>query len=159
MCICGKPVINGQPGYKWNRLDEPNDRIHPVNPPDVKESDKLLRDEPGRCGGLDSHSFHFRLVNNIGPELLVRHGGGDERIRLTSTVLTPLLRLDSTDLYWTLCSIYHAHADGKREGSQRTEQRWRQAAAEKRIKTRKQPGRNSVKVWIVEKIIDAPVST
>jgi hypothetical protein len=35
-----------------------------------------------------------------------------------------------------------------RAASEKTEAKWRQAAADKRIKTRKQPGRNAVKVWI-----------
>lgn len=49
MCCCGKPVVNGEMGYKWQPNDNP--RICPVNPPALEENDQLLRDEPGRCGG------------------------------------------------------------------------------------------------------------
>jgi hypothetical protein len=45
-------------------------------------------------------------------------------------------------------AIYHAHADGKRNATQATDLKWRKAAAEKRIKTRKLRGAAGVKVWI-----------
>ena len=41
-----------------------------------------------------------------------------------------------------------AHADAKREGREGEAARWRKAAAEKRIRTRKVRGENLVKVWI-----------
>lgn len=58
MCCCGCPVVNGEPGYKWNPKDTPT--VRPVDPPLLNDDDQLLRDEPGRCGGLDSHSHHYR---------------------------------------------------------------------------------------------------
>ena len=61
MCCCGKPVINGQPGFKWQPNDAP--RIHPVNPPALDEYETLLYDEPGRCGGLDAHCHHYRVAS------------------------------------------------------------------------------------------------
>jgi hypothetical protein len=83
MCCCGKPTINGELGYRWNNPNaEP--MIHPVNAPDVSEGETILYDEPGRCGGIDSHSFHYRVTKLHGSLfLLVRHGAGDERIRLS----------------------------------------------------------------------------
>jgi hypothetical protein len=127
-----------------------NPSVRPVNPPALNDNDQLLRDEPGRCGGLDSHSFHYRLVKSYGSlTLLVRHGGGDERLRLSGPLQRVLDNLDSTDCYWTLNAIYHAYSDGKRSGSEKTADKWRRAAAEKRIETRKQPRSNSVRVSIV----------
>lgn len=81
MCMCGKPTLNGQPGYSWNGA---RPGIYPINPPDLREGDELLYDEPGRCGGLDSHSYHLRVVRARygGCVLLVRHGGGDEAVNL-----------------------------------------------------------------------------
>lgn len=147
MCCCGKPVVNGEPGYKWNSKDNPS--VRPVNPPALNANDQLLRDEPGRCGGLDSHSFHYRLVKSYGSlTLLVRHGGGDQRLHLSGPLESIFAQLDSTDCYWTLNAIYHAYSDGKRSGSEKTADNWRRAAAEKRIKTRKERGGNSVRVWI-----------
>ena len=148
MCCCGTPVVNGDSGYKWNSTDNPG--VRPVNPPSLKDNDQLLRDLPGRCGGLDSHSYHYRLVKSYGSlVLLVRHGGGDERLHLSGPLEGVLDHLDSTACYWTLNALYHAYSDGKRSGSETTDNNWRKAAVEKRIKTRKERGTNNVRVWIV----------
>ena len=148
MCCCGTPVVNGDSGYKWNSTDNPG--VRPVNPPSLKDNDQLLRDLPGRCGGLDSHSYHYRLVKSYGSlVLLVRHGGGDERLHLSGPLANVLDHLDSTACYWTLNALYHAYSDGKRSGSETTDNNWRKAAVEKRIKTRKERGTNNVRVWIV----------
>jgi hypothetical protein len=97
MCCCGKPTVNGEIGYRWN---DPNAEptVYPVNPPTLNENETLIYDEPGRCGGLDSHCHHYRLVCQFGSvRLLVRHGGGDERVRLSSTptLLDTLVAMDS----------------------------------------------------------------
>ena len=147
MCCCGKPTLNGQPGYKWNPNDNPS--IRPVNPPVLNENEQLLRDEPGRCGGLDSHSHHYRLAKSSGAlMLLVRHGCGDERLLLCGPLESIFTHPDSNTCYWTLNTTYHAYSDGKRSGSEKTNDTWRRAAAEKRIKTRKERGGNGVRVWI-----------
>jgi len=152
MCCCGKPNINGQPGYSW---DGRSFGTRPVNPPALAERDELICDEPGRCGGIDSHSHHFRLVKGqYGLALLVRHGGGDERIGLgvIARLLLPTIEgLDSNARYWLLHSLYSAHREAKEHATQVCNATWRTAAAEKRIKTRK-VSRGSwahgVKVWI-----------
>jgi len=151
MCCCGKPTINGQHGYKWNQPEGPGG-VYPVNPPALQDDDELLHDEPGRCvKGLDAHCHHYRVVNHHGCwYLLVRHGGGDERIRLNALyrLRDTITALDTDTRYLLLHSLYHAHSDAARDASNKTERRWRQAAAEKRIKTRKYRGSDSVKVWI-----------
>lgn len=147
MCCCGKPVVNGQPGYKWNYNDNPS--VRPVDPPVLNDNEQLLRDEPGRCGGLDSHSHHYRLAKSSGSLiLLVRHGAGDERLHLSGPLESVFAGLDSTDCYWVLNAIQKAYSEGKRSGSEKTDATWRRAAAEKRIKTRKERGGNNVRVWI-----------
>lgn len=152
MCMCGRPTINGEFGYKWNS-DKAG--IYPVNPPTLSDADRLLADEPGRCGGADSHCHHYRLVKGYSGTiwLLVKHGGGDERVRLSGPIADTLLALDSTGRYWMLNTIYHAYSHGKREGSGEVDSTWRKAAAEKRIKTRKQRGGDGVKVWIERAMI------
>lgn len=150
MCMCGKPTINGQPGYSW---DGKSFSTRPVNPPDLADGDVLLYDEAGRCGGLDCHAHHFRLVRNRSwYGLLVRHGGGDERIDLGCTVakfaVADMERLDSNGRYWLLHTIYSVASDMQRETGQKVAQHWRLAAATGRIKTRKQRGSNYVKVWV-----------
>ncbi len=150
MCCCGKPTINGEVGYRWN---DPHSQpgVYPVNAPGLDAADILLHDEPGRCGGLDSHSYHYRLVRQYGSTfLLVRHGGGDERFRLscTNVLLDGLAEMDSTLRYWTFNAIYHAGSDAQKKARENEAARWRQAAAEKRIRTRKARGATTIKVWI-----------
>lgn len=149
MCCCGKPNVNGQPGYSW---DGKTFGIRPIAAPALQEGDEMLCDEPGRCGGVDAHSHHFRMVKAQygGFFLLVRHGGGDERIALgyRTFIHGALSSFDSNGRYWLLHSIYHMHNDAVRAVAEKTAATWRKAAAEKRIKTRKYPAKGTVKVWI-----------
>ncbi|NBU11515.1 MAG: hypothetical protein EBS84_21340 [Proteobacteria bacterium] len=82
--------------------------------------------------------------------LLVRHGGGDERIELFHRkVLGPVLdTLDSTARYWMLHAIYSAHSDGGKKARDKESHYWRTAAAEKRIKVRKIRGRDAMRVEV-----------
>lgn len=143
MCCCGQPTINGTRGYRCNNpAAEPS--IYPVNPPDLQERDVLLYDEPGRCGGIDSHCHHFRVVSNgEALYLLVRHGGGDERHRFgwTKTALSSALAaLDSNQRYWFLCAAYHAINDAARDARFSEHSRWVHAIAEKRVKVTSRKG-------------------
>ena len=143
MCCCGKPTINGTPGYRWQPNDKPSTR--PVDPPELAEGDMLLADEPGRCGGLDHHSHHYRLVKprySGGLVLLVRHGAGDERIPLGAAfpIKERLLALDSDARLWLLATLARVYRQGHDEGAQKTRSAWASAAAEKRIKLRRRGG-------------------
>lgn len=154
MCCCGQPVINGQPGFKWQPGDHPS--VYPAMPPELVESDVLIADEPGRCGGIDCHSHHYRLVAYGSCwSLLVRHGGGDERIRLSRTewLKQAIAASDSNARYWLFHTIYSAYRNGVETGGEVIAAKWRKAAAEKRIKTRRVRGTDSVKVWIETKIL------
>ena len=150
MCFCDKPTINGTAPVK-TCFEYPASNYQP-NPPDLQDGDVLLFDEPGRCGGLDSHSHHFRMVKHgCGTvSLLVRHGGGDERIRLFPHRDLPAIlgTLDSTARYWLLAALHSAYRDGRTHGRDHERGIWTQAAKDKRVKTRKQPSRGVVKVWI-----------
>lgn len=147
MCMCGKPTLNGEPGYSW---DGQRFSTRPPAPPPLQDGDELLWDEPGRCGGLDCHSHHFRLVKGrYGYAVLVQHGGGDERVGLgvVARLLVPSLgALDSNGRFWLFHSLYSTHRDAQADATQERNAHWRKAAAEKRIKTRKV--REGVKVWI-----------
>ncbi|GGG87103.1 hypothetical protein [Edaphobacter dinghuensis] len=152
MCCCDKPTVNGEFGYKWQPNDAP--MVRRPNAPELHEGQSLIHDEPGRCGGLDSHCHHYRVVKWYSSVyLLVRHGGGDECFRLCTTkaLLDTLAALDSSPRYWMLNSLYHAYGDGKRIGTDQTNNYWRTAAADGRIKTRKLRGRNAVKVSVEPK--------
>ena len=149
MCCCDKPTVNGTGPVKMT-FESPASN-YPPNPPDLQDGDVLLYDEPGRCGGMDSHSHHFRVVRRCGAlYLLVRHGGGDESMRFgwANTVTEPLDAVDSNGRYWLLCAVYHAMKHAEKTARDTECARWQQAAAEKRIKTRKQPSRGFIKVWI-----------
>lgn len=129
--------------------------IYPVNPPSLPDGAALLFDEPGRCGGLDSHCHHYRVIGASRglshPCLLVRHGGGEEEIRLSNgaAVVRALAMLDSNGRYWVLNALYHAQNDARRAGQDAEAIRWRQAAAEHRIKVRKVRGQAAVRVELV----------
>lgn len=151
MCCCGKPNVNGQPGYSW---DGKSFSTRPVNPPELLEGDELLYDEPGRCGGVDCHAYHFRIVKRTYYlALLVRHGGGDESFDLSFTVaknmLPSLAAMDSNARYWLMHTIYSAARDAADKATEKQRAFWRTAAAEKRIKTRKV--NRGVKVWVEDK--------
>lgn len=151
MCMCGKATINGEHGYSW---DGNSVGVYPPNPPALAEGDTLIHDEPGRCGGVDSHSHHFRVVNSHGSRyLLVRHGAGDERIflgvggRRPSLIVNQLVdSMDSTDRYWLLQSIYHIQDSARSEARDAERSRWLVAAAQKRIKLRRRDGRVHVEI-------------
>lgn len=139
MCCCGTPTINGQPGYRWQPGDTPT--IRHAWPPTIPEGYTVLFDEPGRCGGQDSHSFHYTVA---GPglsrsRLYVKHGGGQEEIPLShpAAVVAALGQLDSTGRYWLLNALYHAQSDARRAGREEMAAHWRTAAAEGRVKVRK----------------------
>jgi hypothetical protein len=152
MCCCGKPTVNGEMGYRWNDLNA-KPTVRPLDPPTLNENEALIYDEPGRCGGLDSHCHHYRLVRHYGSVyLLVRHGGGDERMRLSSTptLLDTLATLDSNARYWIFNAMYHAHSHGARDARSREQERWRTAALDKRIRVRRRQG--TVHVSIEPKI-------
>ena len=72
--------------------------------------------------------------------------GGDERFRLSCTkvLLDAIEAMDSAARYWIFNTIYHAHAhaDAALESREREGMRWRTAASEKRIRTRKIRGAN-----------------
>ena len=151
MCCCGRPTINGQLGaYSW---DGKSFMTLAPAPPAIEDGDELLYDEAGRCGRLDCHSHHFRLVKRQygGHALLVRHGGGDQRMNLdcvAALTIPSLAAMDSNTRYWFLHAFYSIHTEAERTARDSRDSMWRQAAAEKRIKTRKYRGSNRVRVTI-----------
>lgn len=157
MCCCNQPNINGQLGYKWQLNDTPS--IRRPSPPELGKDDELIYDEPGRCGEMDAHSHHYRVVKGFSSTfLLVQHGGGKESLRLsvTKTMLDVLGSLDSNARYWMLHTIAHAYSNGKQDGAQTANSKWQFAAVDKRIKTRKCKG--YTKVWIEPQIIQQSAS-
>ena len=156
MCCCGKPTINGTAPVKMT-FEHPASN-YPPDPPEMREGETLLYDEPGRCGAGDSHAYHFRITLECGRIwLLVRHGGGDRRMTFGwgKGITGPLTALDSNSRYWLLCAAFHGMNSAAQEARDLERAEWQQAAAEKRIRTRKQPRRGFIKVWIEPKSIQA----
>jgi len=151
MCCCGKPTINGEPGYSW---DGEHRFARPIDPPQLSDGDKVVFDEPGRCGGLDAHCHHFTVVKgSYGPRhtLLVKHGAETERINLAwynSAVVESFSNMSSDVRFWVLFSIYSVASKEKSKAEERTRNKWSSAFVEKRIKKSTKRGR--VSVWIEE---------
>lgn len=161
MCCCGKPTINGTMGYRWQPGDKPIN--YPVNAPDVPEDATILYDEPGRCGGIDAHSHHYRVVKELSGVvfLYVRHGG-DEHLMMSAaaqTIMGALANMDSDARYWILSMMYHLASHAAWDAREKESGIWRKAAAEKRIKMHRQPRSTAVRVWIepVESVADVAV--
>src|ERR1700721_24187 len=150
MCCCGKPTVNGEVGaYSW---DGKSHMTRQPSPPALRDGDELIYDEPGRCGGIDAPSHHFRLVKCYAAyDVLTQHGGGEDRFSLgcVGRLLVPSLdALDSNGRFWLMHTLYSAREDTQRATEKTVAHKWRLAAVEKRIKTRKLRGRGAVRVWI-----------
>ncbi len=128
--------------------------------PKITKGETILFDEPGRVLGargsaVDCCSHYFRVTK---PEygdytLRVKHGAGEESFQLSwdSRLIDGLQQMDSDNrfrLLWMIMDGHHRTAECTAEKINAT---WRKAAAEKRIKTRKLPKQNAVKVWIEDK--------
>ena len=149
MCFCEKPTRNDEQ-QGWN-----SEAFAPA----LSGDDALVYDECGRCqpqvngtGSVDYHSHHFRLVTSYGMTyLLVRHGGGDERVSIGYSymrVVELLEPMDSDRRYLMLHALYSIHKNASMTARNEESCRWQTAAAEKRIRTRKLPAQKQVKVWI-----------
>lgn len=152
MCCCGKPVINGESGYSW---DGKSVSVRKPYFAELEDGDELIRDLPGRCGGIDSHSHDLRIVKKriLGLFLLVHHGGGVERIALHAYGSEAFLTsMSDNECYWLMRMLHGVQRDAAQLASDKESYKWRKAAAEKRIKTRKQKG--FVRVWIESEALE-----
>lgn len=130
--------------------------------PTPAEGDTVLYSEHGRVmpgsgdgsivgRGIDCRSHSFKLVKAEygGAYLLVKHGGGEERIKLgwnhkrLAAIFDPL---DSDARYWLLHTFLTFHDDVQREASQSTATRYAEAFAEGRLKKRRRNGRVIVEI-------------
>jgi hypothetical protein len=142
MCCCPKPNVNGTPNaYSWDGKSFMTNTPHP---PELAEGDTLMADEPGRCGGIDSHSHHIRLVKQQygGHAILVRHGGGTERLPLghrAEGITDAAMAMDSNARYWfllKLLSVVRDATDRKSEEVTATGARRRLTSASRRASNR-----------------------
>lgn len=128
--------------------------------PKPKENETVLFSEHGRIIGRTDFRSHWFVVvkEQFGRvHLLVKHGGGDERFELgyRENCIGGIEALTSDQrflLFWTFLDIKH---DAERNAQDKERLRWSEAAAEKRIKTRKMPGQSRVRVTIAPKVLSS----
>lgn len=132
--------------------------LEPWRQPTIQAEDTLIFSEPGRIlpdGGnhnIDYRSHWFCVTKRqyAGFNLLVKHGGGEERISLTSynTNLIETLRgLDSDSRYRMLHTFFDLYHAGQAHGTDETAKRYRTAFANGTLKKRKVRGGSGVKIW------------
>jgi hypothetical protein len=133
--------------------------------PSIAAEDTVMFDEPGRVLGargsaVDCRSHYFRVVKpQFGQYTLkVKHGGGEESwpLGFDSRIIDGLAQMDSDNRFRLLWTIMDGHHNTARQTTEKINAGWQRAAAEKRIKTRKLPGQNRVRVWIEPAIIRGP---
>lgn len=126
------------------------------------EGDEVLYSEPGRIiyggrrlysgdsGGVDcgSHSFKLVRARGGGLYLLVRHGGGDERVRIdwSERPVRSFEPLDSDARYWLLHTLLKLHTEATRAAEQETANKYASAFAEGRLKKRRRNHRIYVEI-------------
>lgn len=130
--------------------------------PKIEEGEKELFSEPGRVlpGGSNysvdyrSHWFVVTKGEYGGYALHVKHGGGQERVKLPYFMLTlapGFAELTSDQrflLFWALLDVHH---NAQREAKEIEAGRYRVAFVEGRLKKRKYPRQATIKVWIEPK--------
>lgn len=136
MCCCPKPSVNGEVNaYSW---DGKSLSTRTPAPPALKDGDVVLYDEPGRCGGIDSHCHHLTVVENGRAfAIMVRHGGGDERLPLGhrgESIVEPLALMDSNTRYWFLLKIMSLTRDLQTAARDETRRTYAQAFVDGRLK-------------------------
>jgi hypothetical protein len=128
--------------------------------PTTEEGDKVLFSEHGRgLDGTDYRSHWLMLVKQQFGRyaLLVKHGGGQERIQLGSLhhyrgrprIIEALTAMDSDSRYLMLYTFYDIHTQSRRNENARTADTYKRAFVEGRLKKRKVRGQSAYKVEIV----------
>lgn len=109
--------------------------------PTVQEGDVVVFDEHGRsCNNVDFKSHWLMLVRQQygGYALLVKHGGGEERIPLgfahTMTGLLACDSLTSDQRYVMLYLLFDTHQEATRQAEAKTASAYKVAFVEKRLK-------------------------
>lgn len=128
--------------------------------PTIDETDKVIYDEPGRVlqSRLGKDTFvtyqsHYIVVVKHqygGNSVYIKHGGGEERVSLSyyDDALESLAALSSDNRYLVLYMLYQAQKEASRNAEKQTEAKYRKAFVEGKLKKRKMPKQNAVKVWI-----------
>lgn len=136
----------------------------PLRAPEIEAGEIEIYSEHGRdlpCRddrrtyGVCFCSHWFKIVQE--PHggryaLLVKHGGGAERIRLgyesCGGIVTAMAGMDSDTRYLMMHDLHKLYRETKSITAAEEATKWRSAFVFGRLKKRKVRGSNSVKVWI-----------
>ena len=121
--------------------------------PAMKDGDFLLFSECGRSlDGVCYRSFWFKVVRDAYGHyyLLVKHGGGQERIDIgfKSRLMDAFNALDSDTRYLLMFTLYRINADAMVNATERTAARYQKAFVNGTLKKRKARGQQGFRVWI-----------
>jgi hypothetical protein len=108
------------------------------------------RIDPRPGNGVDCRSHSFKVVRAQfgGIYLLVRHGGGDERLKIdySGRIISALEALESDARYWLLHSILDVHHHADRDAREETSRKYASAFVEGRLKKRRRNRRVYVEI-------------
>lgn len=133
--------------------------------PSIEPGDTVLFSEPGRvlpsgqykvC--YRSHWFKIVKAQYGGYFLLVRHGGGQERIKLKYSwdmLAGTFESLDSDSRYLLMWQFMDLSHDAAHEARAATAAHYREAFAEGRLTKRKIRGHNSYRITVAPRITQA----
>jgi hypothetical protein len=128
---------------------------NPLRQPAEGELDTVLFSEHGRIiGKIDYRSHWYKLVKPKYGEmaLLVKHGGGEERLPLGHCNGDAIARicgiLSPDDRYLLLSSFLHIDHESRSKSRRETAAEYQKAFADGKLKKRKVRGADAVKVWI-----------
>ena len=127
----------------------------PWREPKPEESDTVIFTECGRVLDKTCYRAYWLMLVKCqygGHALLVKHGGGEERINLFSAgryrIPESLSLLDSDARYLLLFQLYRIHTEARRSAEEKARAEMKQAFVEGRLKKRKVKGQNAYKVQI-----------
>ena len=145
------------------RYDPENYGSEPWREPTPDEGDTVIFSEFGRSLDNTNYKSHwFMLVSQRfgGYALLVKHGGGQERINLGylcffrkghPRIIDAMKVMDTDALYLMLYTFYDIHTDTRRSEQAKVTAELKTAFAEGRLKKRKVRGQAAYKVTVEQK--------
>ena len=136
-------------------MEEKNYGAEPWREPKPEEGDTVIFSEHGRVLDNTCYRSHWLMLVKCqygGHALLVKHGGGEERINLFSAgryrVPDSLALLDSDFRYLMLYQLFRIHTEAKRNGEKQARADMTMAFVEGRLKKRKIKGQGAYKVKV-----------
>jgi hypothetical protein len=136
-----------------SELPEKNWGAEPTRKPTIGEDEREVISECGRVVNNVDYRSHWLVVVRTGSGayiLLVKHGGGEERIPIghyyRNIWINALPQLDTNQRYLTLYTIYTAHKEARHAAIAETERYYHLAFLEGRMKRRKKNRKYYVQV-------------